>query len=104
PAAADHTIEGVRPGPPPLVRSALPVRQVVPALVAGSRPVRDLVAAVAGVGQCQDGVVVLGRGAILVLPRPDAVAPAACALRGGQVVAGRTRQALSIGVVERERV
>ena len=99
--APGHAIEGVRAGPDRLVRPALPVGQVVPALVPGPRPVRDLVAAEPGVGQGHDGVVVLGRGAVLVLPGADA----ARASGARPCVVGRwspsgAGQALGIGVVE----
>ena len=68
PAPRD-AVEGVRARPDRLVRPALPVDEVVPALVPGPRPVADLVAAPAVLGEAVDGVVVLGRGAILVLGR-----------------------------------
>ncbi len=91
--APGHAVEGVRAGTDGLVRPALPVGEVVAALVARPCPVADLVA-VPAVRQAVDGVVVLGRGAVLVLGRSRRRPPAARARRRRQVVAARRRSAL----------
>ena len=103
PAPRD-AVEGVRARPDRLVRPALPVDEVVPALVAGPRPVADLVAAPAVLGQAVDGVVVLGRGPILVLGRARGRAPATRAGGRRQVVAAGPGQPFGVGVVEGQRV
>ena len=102
--AADDAIERVGARPDRLVRSPLPVDEVVPALVAGPAPVRDLVAPVARGAQPVDRERVLGRGAVVVLVADRRLAPASGAGRRGQVVAQRPGDALRIGIVERQRV
>ena len=103
-SAASTPSKACAPGPDRLVRPALPVDEVVPALVAGPRPVADLVAVPAVLGQAMDGVVVLGRGAILVLGRACGRAPATRAGRRRQVVAAGPGQPLGVGVVEGQGV
>ena len=97
-------VERVRARSQGLVRLPLPVREVVAALVTGLGPIRDLVAAIAGLFEQQRRVVVLAGGPVLVLAGSDGVAPATCALGGGQVIAHRSGQALGHGVVERQGV
>src|SRR5690349_6450990 len=87
-----------------LVRTALPIREVVAALVTGQRPVGDLVAAPAVLAQERDRVVVLRRRAILVLVRTRSIPPPAGARRRRQVIPELPGQALGVGVVERQRV
>ena len=77
--ASNGTIEGMRPRPDGFVGTTPPVSEVVATLVARPRPVRDLVAAEPGIREDGCRVLVLGRGAVLVLGEPRPVAPATCA-------------------------
>ena len=69
-------IERVGAGSERLVRLPMPVREIVAALVTRLRPVGDLVPAVAGLGEHDRGVVVLGSRPVLVLTDADRIAGA----------------------------
>ena len=102
--AAHGPVECVRPGSGGLVRAALPVDEVVARFVARPRPVGELVAVEPGGGQAVARERVLVRRAIVVLVGPCPVAPAPCAVGDRQMVAAGARQALRVGIVERQGV
>src|SRR4029078_1513310 len=77
---------------------------MVAALVTRTCPVRDLVPAIADVLEGDDRVVVLAGRPILVLARPDGVAPRWGALRRHEVVALGAGQTFGHWVVERQRI